>query len=850
MIDGNYLWDIKEESFVINGELKLHPVILKILSKRGIKTKEEIRKFLEPKFEDLYNPLLLLDMDKAIERINKAILEGENITIFGDYDVDGITGTAILYKGLKKKGAFVDYYIPARHDEGYGLNVIAIEKLAKKGTKLIITVDNGIACFDEVKMASDLGIDVIIFDHHETQGILPPAHAVVDPKRPDSNYPFKELSGAGVAFKFLQAFLNEEDLVKYLDIVAIGTIADLVPLQDENRIIVKLGLEVLKETENIGLKALLDIAGCTSEKIDVEKISYLIAPRLNAAGRMADAAIAVELLITEDKERAKLLAKELDNHNKARQAIESKIFKEVEDNITKEEIDKQNVIVVDGCNWHEGVIGIVASKITQNYCKPAVVISKEGEFSKGSCRSIPGFNIFQALSKISYLFEKYGGHEQAAGFTIKNDNVDLFKRKINEIAGEMKIKEHIPVLTIDLDLKGAEIDINLAKELSLLEPFGFGNPKPIFSCRNLSVKSIKTVGNGEKHLKIEFVKRGNRYTGIGYNYGSYKEKLIMAPFLDVAFYLEINVWGGREELQLKIKDLKIPYLKDSILKKIEAGYYREFFRLNFKNLLDEQKDSTLNINDNVNIVSTIKNKRKFVEEISGNGNVLVHFHTPYQAWRFINYFTKKEKNKGKLKILFNLNNGAQSLIFDDTNFIILYINPVFDNEIVRQYIKSNSIDYVVFYDPPFSISQYEKEVIIASDIPVFIIFNKEDLRYNYMVLENVLVNDKSIISAFLHYCRENFAKINSNCYEEPLKDFLINFNIRLKEKLEIPQMLYILNILKESQIIDFNIEENTIFLKNLGLQNKKCQVKGFSLLKEIFNLKKDLINFYNNFTIF
>ncbi|MGB9813072.1 MAG: single-stranded-DNA-specific exonuclease RecJ [Thermovenabulum sp.] len=846
MIDGNYLWDIGPEDLEIDENIELHPVMLKILSKRGIKEKENIKKFIEPKYSDLYNPLLLKDMDKAIERINKAILNREKITIFGDYDVDGITGTAILYRGLLEKGAFIDYYIPTRQEEGYGLNINAVEKLAQKGTQLIITVDNGIACFAEIKRALDLGLDVVVFDHHEPHDELPPAIAVVDPKRPDSDYPFKELSGVGVAFKFLQAYLGHQQALKYLDLTAVGTIADLVPLHDENRVIVKLGLEALKKTENKGLRSLFSISGCSLAKIDAEKISFLIAPRLNAAGRMADAALAVELLTTEDEERAKILAKELDNHNRLRQSIENKIYKEVEENIQRDESSKENsVIVVAGQNWHEGVIGIVASKITQNYYKPAIIISKEENYSRGSARSIPGFNIFEALNKISYLFEKFGGHEQAAGFTIKNENIDLLKAKINEIAEEMKIKEHIPTLSIDLELKGSEIDLNLAKELSLLEPFGFGNPKPVFTCKNLSVKSIKSIGNGEKHLKIEFVKKNKKFIAIGFNYGDYREKLLMAPLLDVAFYLEVNEWEGKEELQLNIKDVKIPYLKDSLLKRVEVEYYKEFFSLNFKKLYTKISNKEI-FCEKLQLLMP-KNKRKFINELSKSQKVFVHFHTPYQAWRFLDYYIKKEKKIEELVVCFNIKNHIENFNKKDRS-IIININPFFDGEVVTQNLLNN-VDSIVFYDPPFTMEQFSSEIIIADKIPVYIVFNKEDLRYNYMVLENILIKEKNVLINFINYCRESFKKADSDIYEEPLSSILRNLNNRLGSKIELPLVFCMLHILRKSKLIDFAIKKDVLLIRNIDLKEKIVDLEGLEILKDLLKLKKGLIGFYNNFNI-
>ena len=424
-------------------------LLAKILVNRGITGEEEIEIFLNPKRNNFHNPFLLNDMEKAVDRIIKAIETKEKTIIYGDYDVDGITSITVLKKFLNERGLQVDYYIPNRLDEGYGLNDEAIKKIAEQGYTLMITVDCGISGIEEVKKATSYGIETIITDHHEQLETLPEAYAIVNPKRKDNTYPFRGLAGVGVVFKVIQAIsqklnLDEKEYLKYLDIVCIGTISDIVPLVDENRVIAKLGLMLVKCTKNIGLRELIKETGY--KNVDSFMVSFGIAPRINACGRMGKQEEALELFLTDDYEKACTITKNLNQYNLQRQEIEKNIFDQAIEELQKENIDNLNSIVLAGENWHHGVIGIVASRITEKYFKPTILIGIENEIGKGSGRSVPGFDLHDALAQSAEYLEKYGGHEMAVGLSLNKDKIKDFKIHFEQIAKDKNVKSIVPVI--------------------------------------------------------------------------------------------------------------------------------------------------------------------------------------------------------------------------------------------------------------------------------------------------------------------------------------------------------------------------------------------------------------------
>ena len=529
-----------------------------ILVARNIIDDEKIKVFLEPTRNDFYDPFLLPDMEIAVDRILKAIERNDKIMIYGDYDVDGITSIAVLKQFLEARGLVVESHIPNRLDEGYGLNKEAIEQIHQKGNSLMITVDCGISGLEEVEYANSLGIETIITDHHEPLDKLPKAIAVIDPKIKTSKYPFNQLAGVGVVFKLIQAIsqrmnLEEKEYLKYLDLVCIGTISDIVPLIDENRVIAKLGLRLVEVTKNIGLKTLLNSVGYA--KINSMSISFGVAPRINACGRMGHADEALKLFLTQNKQEADELTDKLNNYNKERQEIEKSIYEEAIDKINSENIKEKNSIVLAGDNWHHGVIGIVASKITDMYFKPSVLICFEGEEGKGSGRSIVGFDLHKALCSTSQYLEKYGGHAMAVGLSLKKNQYNSFKNAFEKYVEEAHIDEIVPIIHIDQLIRDKDLKIEDVKELDKLEPFGEANKSPLIAYKNLKIDSIRVLTEG-KHMKLTLKNENNNIiTAMGFNMGYRAEEFLIGDKVDIVGSLEINQYNGHESIQFNLKDI-------------------------------------------------------------------------------------------------------------------------------------------------------------------------------------------------------------------------------------------------------------------------------------------------------
>lgn len=537
---------------------ELNKLLSTILVNRNITKEEDIRLFLKPTRKDFHNPFLIKDMEKAVGRIIKAIEQKEKVTIYGDYDVDGITSITVLKSFLQDRGLEVENYIPNRLEEGYGLNKQAIDSIAQNGCQLMITVDCGISAIEEIDYANSLGIEIIVTDHHEAGAELPKALAVIDNKRKDSEYPFRELAGVGVVFKLIQAIgikleLPEESYLKYLDIVCIGTISDIVPLVNENRVIAKLGLMLIRQTKNIGLKSILQSSGYS--KIDSNTISFGVAPRINACGRMGKADQALKLFLSKNLNEVTQLTKELNEYNQVRQETEKQIFESALKQIKHEHLDKNNSIIVGGENWHHGVIGIVSSKITEMYFKPSILLSfEEDGIGKGSGRSIPGFDLHEALMKCLDTIEKFGGHSMAIGITVKKENFNKFKQEFEEIAKQANVNEIVPIIQIDAKIDLSEISKEMVESLKELEPFGEGNKMPIFAFKNLKIDSIRALSEG-KHLKLTLKNNNTIINAIGFNLGYLSEEYRIGDKVDVAGVLEINSFNGVDAIQINMKDI-------------------------------------------------------------------------------------------------------------------------------------------------------------------------------------------------------------------------------------------------------------------------------------------------------
>lgn len=551
--------EITEE--YIKQKYKLKNLIVKIIEQKNFKNEEELKVFLNPTRNDFYDPYLMPDMEKAVSRITKALKNNENITIFGDYDADGITSTTILKRFFHDINKECNVYIPNRLNEGYGLNKNAIKKLSEDGTNLIITVDCGITAIEETKYAKELGIDIVITDHHEPGEEIPDAEAVVDCKRKDNKYPFRELAGCGVAFKLTQALcknleLNENQALKYLDIACVGTISDVVPLVDENRVIVKLGMLLLKQTKNLGLKQIINNAHF--KEFNSMSVAFGITPRINACGRLGHQDEALELFTTDNQEKATELAKKMDEYNIQRQLEEKRIYDEAI-TLLQEETQTNgitNCIVLGHENWNPGVIGIVSSRITEKFYKPSILVCFDKDIAKGSGRSIEGFDLHKALMECDKYLTNYGGHSLAAGLSLNTKDFEKFKNMINEYA-EKNIKDEdlIPTINIDLKLEDSQLNIEDVEELKLLEPFGQSNEEPIFMITNLKVVSIKTLSDG-KHLKL-YLKNQNYLDAIGFNLGERANELKIGDTIDIVGNLNINEFNNTKKVQMLLKDFKV-----------------------------------------------------------------------------------------------------------------------------------------------------------------------------------------------------------------------------------------------------------------------------------------------------
>ena len=554
-------WQIYEtDNEKVNELIKkynLNLLLATILVNKNITEEKVLNKFLHPTRKDFYDPFLMPDMDLAIDRILKAIDNKEKIIIYGDYDADGITSITVLKSFFKDLGIDVDSYIPNRLDEGYGLNKPAVKQIVEKGYELMITVDCGISAIEEIKYANELGIDTVVTDHHEVGETLPDAIAVVDAKRKDNIYPCRDLAGVGVVFKLIQALsiklnLKEEAYLKYLDIVCIGTISDIVPLVDENRVITKLGLMLVNQTRNVGLKSLLISSGY--KKIDSTTISFGVAPRINACGRMGHAEEALKLFLSDNIVEVQELTKKLNDYNLKRQETEKGIYQEALKKIEEKKLDKNDTIIVAGENWHHGVIGIVASKITELYFKPSILLCYEGEEAKGSGRSIPGFDLHDALMKCLDHIEKFGGHSMAIGITIKRNELENLKESLEKVAKDEHIEDIIPIIHIDAKIPLSEITKEMVESLKELEPFGEGNKMPVFVMKNLKIDSIRALTEG-KHLKLTLKDGNNIIDAIGFNMGELTEEYKIGDKIDVVGVLEINSFNGVDSVQINMKDI-------------------------------------------------------------------------------------------------------------------------------------------------------------------------------------------------------------------------------------------------------------------------------------------------------
>ena len=553
------VWNIKkyDENKVeeMSKKYNISKILARLLLAREI---EDVEMYLNGDLSSFKDPYLMKDMGKFVQRIKLAKENNEKICIYGDYDVDGITSITIMYEFLTKLGINVTYYLPDRLLEGYGVNKMALDKIKEDGSSLVITVDCGITAVDEVEYAKTIGLDVCITDHHECGEIVPNAVSVVNPKQKDDNYPFKMFAGVGVAFKCLSALAKEFNLsdnsyIRYLDIVAIGTISDIVPLVDENRVISKYGLEALKKTQNEGLKALLEIVNF--KDIDSTMVSFGMAPRINACGRMGSASIAVELLLQNDSHKAKELAKKLDELNIKRQTVEQEIYNQALDMIDEKGYNEKNSIVLYDENWHNGVIGIVASRLVNIYNKPVILFTKENGIIRGSGRCQIGFSLYDTLTKCSKHLVQFGGHELAAGMSIESENIDKFREEFESAVTNSLSDTSEKIIDVDMEITKSDLNVSLLKDILKIKPYGQSNPMPLFIYKGLKVHSIRTLKE-DKHLKFTLKDERILVEALAFSQGSRRDELRIGDKIDVLCNVELNTYKSPRTIQLVLQDFK------------------------------------------------------------------------------------------------------------------------------------------------------------------------------------------------------------------------------------------------------------------------------------------------------
>ncbi len=821
----NKKWTLKHTGNVEKNELsnkmKISPEISQILQNRGIYTEKDSEIFMNPSLQYLRDPFLMKDMDKAVTRIKKAIQNDESIWIYGDYDVDGVSSTSVLCIYFDSIGYPVKYYIPNRLEEGYGINENAIKYIHEQGANLIISVDCGITSVNEVDLANKLGVDVIITDHHECQSEIPKALAIINQKQEDCNYPFDMLCGCGVAFKLVQALTPkaefEKSLYDYLEIVTLATICDIVPLIDENRIIVKNGLRLMSQGKNIGLKQLIKVCGIESDKIGSSHVGFGIGPRLNAAGRLGYSALGVGLLTSKNEIEAKEIAIELEDKNNERQMIEAKMYQEAEDIINSNEKYKDDkVLVVAKEGWQHGIIGIVASKLTEKYYKPTILLTIEDGEATGSARSIKGFSIFDALVKCKDLLNKFGGHDQAAGLGLNEDNIEELSKRVNELA-EYTLNEEDLVENINVEYEISEdaIDLELVEELHKLEPFGLKNPNPRFILRDALLKDIRLIGQNKQHLKFT-VEKDRSYDCIGFNMAYLIQGYNKGDKIDVLFQLDENNFRGNRSVQFLIKDIRLSSPKNAFSDKLSVELFSKIvptkdnlYRINKVNK-DEVSKEIIYGNVDIDVFDYIKD------------NTLVIANT-------INGFYRSKSDISLLDLDFDINYRD---IVNNSNEVTLIFSPNIDKIDLKRY------NNIILYDYLYNLGDYK---ILCDnmndDTSIIKYYTNKNLLYLSSIINNIIPDREE----FIHIYK---IILNSKNIEVNILDIKKIFNI-------IPIKVFtILEVFKELSLLDFKLkyDENkrldVISIQLLPKPDKKLNLEESKILSNLKELKEE---FHNNY---
>lgn len=802
-------------------KFKISPEISQILKNRKVDTEEDIKLFTNPTLDYLRDPFLMKDMEKAVDKIKKSIELKERIWIYGDYDVDGVSSTSILITYFKSIGYDVRYYIPNRLEEGYGINKEAIDHINSEGCDLMISVDCGITSVEEVEYANELGITVIITDHHECQSEIPNAYAVINPKQSDCNYPFDMLCGCGIAFKLIQALTPKDEFKEkvydYIEITTLATICDIVPLVDENRIIVKNGLKAMKDGQNIGLSELIKVCGVDKEKIGSSHIGFTIGPRINAAGRLGFSNLGVELFTEDSKEKAHEIALLLDEKNNDRQMIEMKIHHEAEMIIKNDpSYENDKVIVLAHEGWQHGVIGIVASKLTEKYYKPTILMCIEDGEATGSARSIKGFSIFDALNDCSDILTKFGGHEQAAGLSIKEENIAELRRRINESADiNLTEDDMIEEIKVEYELDENSIGFDLIEELRKLEPFGMSNPTPRFIIRDCILKDMRLMGQNKQHIKIE-VEKDNVYECVGFNASHLIDGLRIGDRVDILFQLDENTFMGNRKIQFLIKDLRLSYPK-STTKNIDV------IKLMYR-LIPDSLEEMYNVSD------VIDGEFEKID-ISGKKEENIFEYMKEETLIIANSINGFFRAKSDVSLLDEDVNIFYHRMKDDMihhSKINLIFAPNVDKIDLKRY--NNIILYDYLYTKKDYVDLYSNK---ENNCEIIKNYNEIDRIYIKSIMENIIPTRDEFVIIYKYILKNKGIRFR-------IDDIISIFKM-------IPLKLFsIIKIFKELGLIEMAIDEREFLeIKMLPKPENKLDLNKSKILINLNQIKEKAIEIYN-----
>ncbi len=796
----NKKWIIKNnDSNIISN--KLSPLLNKILFDRGYRDINSVDKFLHPTLHDLYDPYLMDDMDRVVEKIYRYVNDGKNICIYGDYDVDGITSIAVLVKCFERLGVDVDYYIPNRLDEGYGLSIDALDNVIKKGADLIISVDCGITSVKEAEYVKNIGKELIITDHHHPHEVLPDT-LILNPKKNTCLYPYDMLAGVGIAMKLTEALLGEDFKNFYkeiLPIVMLGTVADVAPIQDENRIITKLGLHLLKETDNIGLLSLIEVSGLSGKDINTGHIGFNIAPKINAAGRIGKPELGVELLITRDESKAIKLSNELNELNIERKSIENDILERVDILIRETVNPLDKIIIVKGENFHSGVIGIVASRITEKYSKPSIILTTEDGIAKGSGRSYGDINLFDMVNSAKEHMISFGGHDKACGLSVKEENVELIKSIINKYADDtLKKEDLLDKIIIDSSINSDNILFSTIDEINMLEPFGLGNSRPVFIYKNLIIDRIYKMGEFKNHLKL-VLNDGNRtFDAVGFNIAEKYSFLKSGNTIDMALTLSKNEFRGIETIQFMIKDIRILnslFYKDS---DIADKFNISFARSIFYNALIEENDCIIDFKS-VNRLDYIFNNKNRLILVNSFDNLIKIM------------FKINDLNRDDISISYNKIEGNSD--------IHIVVNPIYT-------ALNYDYDEVILYDIPYDKNHigFLKDRVKKLTILSSIVDEQSQINQLYTSIPHRL----DLVDVYKYLLKEELTKINIKDLSKILKMSIIKCEVSLL-------------LLRTLKLIDIE-EKDVYYIKVLPKPKEKLELDQTDIFSSISNALNKFIS--------